>query len=378
MQENSEKRLDFNGLEGENGLMNPKSILIWVFFITFNLTISHSQFVQAGADDNRLDFYWVDVEGGGATLMVTPSGQTLLFDSGNPGGRDSGRIHKMATEVAGVKQIDFLMTSHFHIDHYGGASELAQLMPIKNIVDKGIPKNLIEDRTFQLKIKSYKAIDAKRIQINTGYELQVKQSEKAAHLTIRCVAADQIVDTKPYKPSLLNGPKAPGFIPQKLDPTDNANSVNWIIRLGDFAFFHGGDTSWNVEAQIVSPINPHGEMDVYQVNHHGLDSSNNPVLLAMLSPTVTVMNNGHRKGCGPKTFKTLVNTRSIKAMYQVRKNLRGDIENNTADEFIANLGQTSDENVMKLSVAPNGDSYTMSIPARNHFKTYLSKPKPTE
>lgn len=328
-----------------------------------------------GEANKRLDVYWVDVEGGGATLMVTPSGESLLFDSGNPGARDAGRIHRMATEVAGLKQIDYLLTSHFHIDHYGGAAELAQMMPIMHIADKGLPEKLDEDRTFHLKIKGYKAIKSKRITIKTGDELDLEQVPGASRLTIRCIAADQIVDRKPISPVVLNGPSAPDFIPQKNDPTDNANSINWIVRLGDFAFYHGGDTSWNVEAQIVSPINPHGQMDVYQVNHHGLDSSNNPILLQLLSPTISVMNNGHRKGCGPKTFHTLKNTKSIQAMYQVRKNLRKDIENNTADEYIANLKRISDENVMQLSVAPDGNTYSMSIPARNHYKTYATKKK---
>lgn len=331
--------------------------------------------IWAGEADNRLDFYWVDVEGGGATLMVTPAGESLLFDSGNPGGRDAGRIHRMATEVAGLKQIDYLLTSHFHIDHYGGAAELSQLMPIRHIVDKGLPVSLVEDRTYPLKIKSYKAIPAKRIEIRTGMELDLEQNSESATLSIRCIAADQIVDTKPAHPSLVNGPQVPAFKPAKIDPTDNANSVNWMIRLGKFAFYHGGDTSWNVEAMIVSPINPHGIVDVYQVNHHGLDSSNNPVLLTMLSPTVSVMNNGHRKGCGPASFATLKNTSSIKAMYQVRKNLRDDSHNNTADEFIANLNRVSDENVMKLSIAPDGNSYSVTIPARNHHKVYQTKDK---
>ena len=351
------KNADFFGL-----------IVLVTFFASSFMCLS----VEA---ERRLDVFWVDVEGGGATLMVTPSGESLLFDIGNPGNRDASRIHRMATEVAGLKQIDYLLTSHFHIDHYGGAAELAQLMPIKNIVDKGIPEKLIEDRTFHLKIKSYKAIAANRITIKTGDELALKQQAGLPKLTIRCIAADQIVDTKPISPDILTSAHAPEFIPRKIDPTDNANSINWIVRFGDFAFYHGGDTSWNVEAQIVSPINPHGQVDVYQVNHHGLDSSNNPILLQMLSPTVTVMNNGHRKGCGPKTFQTLKNTPSIKAMYQVRKNLRDDIENNTADEFIANLNRVSDENVIKLSVASNGLSYSMSIPARNHSETYATKQK---
>src|SRR6266568_6069122 len=83
---------------------------------------------QAGKGDKTLDIYWIDSEGGGSTLIVTPAGESVLIDSGNPGGRDSKRIHRLATEAAGLKKIDFLVTTHFHIDHFGGAAELSQLM----------------------------------------------------------------------------------------------------------------------------------------------------------------------------------------------------------------------------------------------------------
>src|SRR6186713_41115 len=96
--------------------------------------------VIAGPADKRLDIYWVDVEGGGATLIVTPAGESVLIDSGNPGGRDAGRIHRVATEVAGLTQIDHYVTTHFHIDHFGGAAELAARLPMRHIYDNGIPE----------------------------------------------------------------------------------------------------------------------------------------------------------------------------------------------------------------------------------------------
>src|SRR5829696_6652008 len=93
----------------------------------------------AGVADRMLDIYWVDVEGGGATLIVTPAGESVLIDSGNPFERDPGRIHKVATEVAGLKKIDQLVITHFHVDHFGGAAELSALIPIGQVHDKGIP-----------------------------------------------------------------------------------------------------------------------------------------------------------------------------------------------------------------------------------------------
>src|SRR5881628_1769411 len=95
--------------------------------------------VYGGLADKRLDIYWADVEGGAATLIVTPSGESILIDTGSSGGRDPGRLHQLATKAAGLKKIDHLIITHFHSDHFGGAAELAQLMPIGTVYDNGVP-----------------------------------------------------------------------------------------------------------------------------------------------------------------------------------------------------------------------------------------------
>ncbi len=93
--------------------------------------------LRAADTARTLDIYWIDSEGGGSTLIVTPSGESILVDSGNPGGRDPSRIHKIASQVAGLKKIDHLVTTHFDIDHFGGAAELSELMPIGQVYDNG-------------------------------------------------------------------------------------------------------------------------------------------------------------------------------------------------------------------------------------------------
>jgi len=103
-------------------------------------------FISIGSAAPRtLDIYFIDVEGGAATLMVTPAGESLLIDTGFPGARDSQRIAHVALEVAGLKQIDHCVITHWHQDHVGGVAALSKLIPIKNFYDHGLPATIASD-----------------------------------------------------------------------------------------------------------------------------------------------------------------------------------------------------------------------------------------
>jgi len=147
-----------------------------------------------------------------------------------------------------------------------------------------------------------------------------------------------------------------------------------LLEFGQFRFFDGGDLTWNIEEKLVCPVNLVGKVDVYQSTHHGLDQSNNNVLVKSLEPIVAVFNNGSTKGCEPMSFATLKETPSVKAIYQVHKNLRPDGEkNNAPDEYIANHEKECKGNHIKLSVAPDGKSYTVFVPSTGHERTYQTR-----
>jgi competence protein ComEC len=325
----------------------------------------------ATAADRGLDMYWVDVEGGAATLIITPAGESVLIDTGNPGERDPKRIVKAARE-AGLKQIDYLIITHFHIDHFGGAAEIAKELPIMNVCDFGVPENNPDNPGDNSRwnewIKPYREMQAgRRITVKAGDRIPLKQAGPE-EVRLSCLAAKQDMIA-----SSNGGSDCDKLTQKEADTSDNANSTVFLLQYGDFDLFDGGDLTWNLEGKLVCPVNIVRPVDVYDVNHHGLDVSNNPILVNALAPTVAIMSNGTTKGCNPQTFKTLKSTASIKAIYQTHKNLRTDSENNTEKERIANLEKECQANLIKLSVEPGGKKYTVSIPATGHSAKFSSR-----
>lgn len=327
---------------------------------------------RAGADDQRLDFYFIDVEGGAATLIVTPAGESILIDSGYPdnNGRDRDRILDVVRNVAGLERIDHAAVTHWHLDHYGNHAALAAEIPIRSFYDRGVPDALQEDPDFETRIADYRrATQNRSIPLKAGDQFVL--TSPRTPLTIRIVTAGREVIPNTGVPN----PFAARHVPQPDDPTDNSASVSFLLKFGGFQFLCCGDLTWNTEARLVTPNNPLGKIDLFMVTHHGLPVSNNPALVLAIDPVVAVMCNGPTKGGAPETIQTLREVQSLEALYQLHRNVALDESGQAPAEFIANAGPTeSCEGVwVKASVAPDGGSYTVQIGPDGEKHTYHTR-----
>ena len=278
-----------------------------------------------------LDIYIVDTEGGKAALWVSPSGQSLLIDSGNPGDRDLDRI-MAAINDAGLKQIDFLISTHYHVDHIGGLTELAKRIPIAHFIDHG-PS--VEPRQ---QMQGFDTVYAELY--GKAKHTVVKPGDKVpiAGLDWRIVTSAG----KGLKTPLPGGGKAnpacAGVAMKEPAPTDdNSQSVGSVITFGQFRAIDLGDLLWNNELDLVCPSNPVGTVDVYFVTHHGLDASGAPPLVHGVQPRVAIMQNGTRKGAGAQAVATIRSSPGLEDLWQLHWSYNAGIEQNSAGVFIANV-----------------------------------------
>ena len=202
--------------------------------------------------DKNLHIYFVDVEGGQATLFVTPAGQSLLIDTGWPGndGRDAGRIVAAASK-AGISKIDYVLITHFHQDHVGGVSQLAARIPIGTFIDHGENRetgNAATVRDFQ----AYQAVLAtgkyKHITARPGDALPIK----GMRATI--VSSDGALIDKPLAGAGQENPNCKGAEQYPADTTENLRSLGTFIHFGKLNILDLGDLTHDKEMQLMCPV----------------------------------------------------------------------------------------------------------------------------
>ena len=318
------------------------------------------------AEPHGLDIYFIDTEGGAATLLVTPAGESILIDSGNPGDRDAHRIAAAAHD-AGITAIDHYITTHWHSDHVGGAGPLSKLLPIHARYGHQIPSPLPDDINAPL-IDAWKGLEGEPQFLEAGQSMKFKGAHGTPDLQIKVMAADGLViGEKAGAPQVVTCDDGNQARPE--DTSDNARSLAMLISYGTFNMFAGGDLTWNVEHKLTCPKRLVPIVDVYLVDHHGLDLSNNPTLVAALGPEVAVVNNGPRKGAEDKTMDLLLKQVGEVGVFQLHRNVR-DGARNTDPARIANVDETCGGSYIRLRVDRGGEHYAMEVPSRETVRQY--------
>lgn len=310
------------------------------------LALALSATVLVAQTRKTLDIYVVDVEGGNATLFISPSGQSVLIDTGNvaPAAavRDAERIVDAAKD-AGITQIDHLITTHWHGDHFGGMAEVAKRIPVKAYYDHGTSiESQPASSAFLKDVYPGLIAQAKYTDVKPGDRIPV------AGLDWRVIASGGEVLKQPLPGAGRPNPYCASFKPQNPDKTENAQSVGSHITFGKFRVVHPGDLTWNIEAELMCPNNRLGTTDLLIVGHHGQGISNSEVLVNALRPRVSIINNGTRKGGQPSAMKILLNSPGLEDVWQVHFSLLSGQEFTVPGMFISN---TIDEQPASMPIA---------------------------
>ncbi len=325
------------------------------------------------------DIYWIDVDGGAATLIVTPAGESILIDSGENKDSHAARMHHVAAEVAGLKQIDHFIVTHYHGDHWGGTYKLNQLIPIEKIYDHGFVDNPegVGDGYPELLSLYQKVTGGHSQTVKAGDTFSLKQSDGLPPVDMVSVASDRQVapsDSASEMPNPLcadkrDPPDRPEFAPSL---PENAASIAVLFKYGNFRFLDTGDLTWDVEADLACPSNLVGTVDLFQISHHGLDASNNTVFVHSIRPRVVVLNNAPRKGAEPVTMQTLKTSPGLETFWQMYRNVRTGPELNTDPQFIANKNSESGGEFIKATIQPDG-AFSVQLGESGFGKKYQPK-----
>jgi beta-lactamase superfamily II metal-dependent hydrolase len=317
----------------------------------------------------NMDVYVIDVEGGKSVLIVSPSGESMLFDAGWPGnnGRDTARI-LAATKAAGVKQIDYLVISHYDIDHLGDVPLLASKIPIKHFVDHGPLETTRPD--FAPRYNPYAAVRDK------GSYQPVKAGD---HIPIQGMDVLVVESAGKGLEQPLPGAGRPNPLcsvtPEKpereTDKEDNM-SVGLLFTYGKFRMLDMADLEWAYDRKLMCPFNPIGDVDVYQVSIHGQDKGVSPALAQALHARVAIMANGPRKGGDPATWPTLREAPGMEDIWQVHYAENGTAQTNPPADFIANPNAACEAKWIKLSAQSDG-TFTVTNSRNGFSKTYRAK-----
>ena len=321
---------------------------------------------SAAQTDPALNVVFIDVEGGQATLFVSPSGESMLVDAGYQGfdDRDAARIAAEAKR-AGVSRIDYMVVTHYHRDHVGGVPALAARIPIRTFVDHGasVEKGEQPDALFN----AYVAVrqKARHLTARAGDRIPI------ARVDVRVVASDGELITKPLLAGGGANPLCKDFVRKDDDPSENARSVGIVVTFGGFRLIDLGDLTWNKEYGLACPDNLIGPVEAYLTTHHGLASSGSAVLVHALRPRVAIMNNGATKGGTPEAWRAVRSSPGLEDFWQLHYTVGAGSDHNVPAPFIANQDETT-AHAIRLTAYQDG-RFVVTNDGNKRSKNYAKR-----
>ncbi len=328
------------------------------------LFLACAPLLSAAAD---LAVYAIDVEGGKSTLFVSPSGESMLVDTGYDGfkGRDADRI-LAAAKAAGVQQIDYLVITHYHHDHVGGVPQLAAKIPIRNFIDHG--------QNFETAKDNAAVYDAYLKARKKGNHIVVKAGDRIPiqGIQVDVVTASGQAIAQPLPGAGQPNPACATYKPIAEDTGENAHSIGMVVTYGSFRLADLGDLYWNQEHELACPTNKLGTVDVYMTTHHGKKTSGSPQMVWALHPKVAIMNNGPSTGGSQQAWQTIHDSPGLMDLWQLHfATANGSAHNSAADE-IANLASDSERcqgNWIQLTARQDG-TFTVQNGRTHSSKSY--------
>jgi competence protein ComEC len=304
------------------------------------------------ANPQQLRIWFVDVEGGQSTLFVTPDGHSLLIDTGWPGNenRDALRIAQ-AAQQAGITKIDFVLLTHYHVDHTGGVPQLVEKIPVGTFIDHG-PNRETGDAPTEAAYEAYQKVLAtgkyQHITAKTGEFLRIPG------LQVKVVSADGALIDKPLHSGGASNPYCEKSEIRPPDQTENARSIGVEIGYGKLRILDLGDLTWDKERGLMCPNNLLGPVDLLVVSHHGWNQSSSPALVDGVHPRVAIMDNGARKGGSKPTVETIRAIPGLKAEYQLHYSEEAGSDN-PPNSFLANLQGSDTGYAIEVTADENGN-----------------------
>ncbi len=307
---------------------------------------------RASAARKDLQIYFVDVEGGQSTLFVTPAGQSLLVDTGWPdnNGRDADRI-VAAAKKAGIRKIDYVVITHYHVDHAGDVPQLVARIPVGTFIDHG-PLRENDPPTMKVHAAYEKVLATgkyKHMVAHPGEVLPIRG------MRVEVVSADGALIDKPLPGAGEPNASACADTPKyPVDQTENRRSVGMVITFGKLRILDLGDLTHDEEVKFMCPVNKIGKINILVVSHHGWDQSSSPALIWGITPRVAIMDNGEKKGGTPSVWETIEKSPGLENLWQLHYSDEGGAKHNVAPEYIANVDGSTDGNYIEVTASPAG------------------------